>query len=646
MKNSDVIAKFLKDQNVQIAFGIIGSGNAHLFDSIASLGYTEIICVHHEQAAVMAAMGYYRTCGKVAVVLPTTGAGSTNAVTGVVSAWMDSIPVWIISGNENSKFTSLDNPLRIWGIQGYASAEMVKNVTKFSGRMDQNNVAEILWESWESLQLGRPGPVWLDVPMNIQSAPATDLEKINPQFRMDAQKKKQSEFATRQSTKAMELDLITDAKTAAEKIHQALSQAQRPLLWLGHGLRLSGAQDLVPAFVEQLGIPTLVSWAGLDLLPSDHPLCFGRAGVYGQRASNLILQNSDFIIGLGTRFAMPQVGYEIQEFAREAKIAAVDIDPAELGKYRSRFNIPVLSDAKLVLQEISKLLPSQSLTDGSTSLSNEGSISIKDNSGNKIRWSQWIKTCQLYREKFPTIGPEHKDAGGFINSYRFMDKLSDHMTHDQIIVTDMGTALLSGHQALRLKSGQRMMTSTGLGEMGFGLPAAIGASFANNRGPVLCLNCDGGMMMNLQELQTMVHHQLPIKIIVFNNDGYLMIKHTQKALFKGRYTSTNKQSGVSCPDYSKISYAFGIPSCQVRSWDDFDNIIPNFLNSPGPALCEVYMDPEQLFVPKLSLAVQPDGSIVSPPLEDLTPLIPRETLAQMMIVGLHPKSKNLMTEKK
>jgi acetolactate synthase-1/2/3 large subunit len=257
----------------------------------------------------------------------------------------------------------------------------------------------------------------------------------------------------------------------------------------------------------------------------------------------------------------------------------------------------------------------------------------------------WINQCVAYKEHYPVVGPEHDDmldASGtsFINSYRFMQELEKYFHDDQIVTTDMGTALLSGHQVLKFKAGQRMLTSTGLGEMGFGLPGAIGAAIGANR-EVLCLNCDGGMMLNLQELQTIVHHQLPIKIIIFNNDGYLMIKHTQKALFAGRYSGSDQKSGVTCPDFSRVAYAFGIPSFQIRNWDDVDSIIPQVQSIKGPVICEVFTHPEQPFVPKLSLVQQKDGSIISPPLEDLSPLLPRDDMRKNMIIGLHQKSKNL-----
>ncbi len=253
----------------------------------------------------------------------------------------------------------------------------------------------------------------------------------------------------------------------------------------------------------------------------------------------------------------------------------------------------------------------------------------------------WIERCQSWRTRYPAVDPVHHQEDGFINSYPFMDKLSDLLGPQEVVVTDMGTALLSGHQVLRLKSGQRLLTSTGLGEMGYGLPAAIGPSFGTGGSQVLCLNCDGGMMMNLQELQTIAHHKLPIKLVVFNNDGYLMIKHTQRALFEGRHAGTDTRSGVSCPDFNALGKAFGFPTFAVRTWADFDREIPQFLQVDQPAICEVFMNPQQPFLPKLSLAQRPGGILVSPPLEDLTPLLRRAELRENMIIGLHPKSEDL-----
>jgi acetolactate synthase-1/2/3 large subunit len=331
------------------------------------------------------------------------------------------------------------------------------------------------------------------------------------------------------------------------------------------------------------------------------------------------LQNSDYVLAIGTRLAIPQIGYDLSELARAAVIDIVDIDVFEAEKLKPRIREAIVMDAGLFMQEL--------MFDLQSSV-----IEAK---------SEWIEQCNLYRKEFPWVDSEHDDKNGYMNSYRFMQRLNQFLKPNQVIVTDMGTALLCGHQVLKIHSGQRLMTSTGLGEMGFGLPAAIGASFALDCGEVMCLNCDVGMMLNLQELQTIVHHQLPIKIFVFNNDGYLMIKHTQNALFKADFVGTNKESGVSCPDFCKLGAAFNLPTFQIHNWEECDSVLEAIQSADGPLICEVFMHPEQPYVPKLSLVQRTDGSLLSPPLEDLSPLIDRATLNKAMIVGIHEKSKLL-----
>ncbi|HTC00864.1 MAG TPA: thiamine pyrophosphate-binding protein [Ferruginibacter sp.] len=598
MKVSDKIAAFLEEHNIGHVFGIVGAGNVHIFNSIQERGFTQIICVHNEQAATMAMQTYYRVNGIVTAAILTTGAGSTNGVTGVVSAWADSIPGVVISGNEHSKYIEKDAlELRMYGVQGYDSSDMIKKVVKYNSRvMDPQNTIYELEKAFSIAVDGRPGPCWIDIPMNIQSANID--EGTFKEYKKDT------------TDKACSEDEIKNVVTL-------LSSAKRPVLWLGHGIRLGHAQHLVKELVETLNIPTLVTWAGIDMIDSEHPLIYGRAGVYGQRAANFVLQNCDLLICVGTRLAIPQVGYDINEFVRAAKIVVVDIDKDELKKYPGRYT-PICADAKDFINKI---------------------ISKYSSDKNKKDISEWRLICDGYRNRYPIVNSkDHPDVDGFINSYPFLNKLSALLRPSDIVVTDMGTALLSGHQAMNFKEGQRLITSTGLGEMGYGLPGAIGASFARNKAEVICLNCDGGMMLNLQELQTIVHHHLPIKIFVFNNDGYLMIKHTQKAMFKGVYSGTDNKSGVSCPDYTKVAHAFNLAAFQIRTWEDFDKIIPQVLDHNGPLICEVFMHPEQMFFPKLAVAVQKDGTLVSPPLEDLSPLLSRDELKENMIIGIHEKS--------
>jgi acetolactate synthase-1/2/3 large subunit len=605
MKISDLIADFLAEKEIKHVFGIIGAGNAHIFDSIHNKGYTEIICVHHEQAACMAMQTYYRTSGKVTAAILTTGAGSTNGITGVVSAWADSIPGLIISGNEHSKYVHTHKDLRMWGVQGYDSPAMVEKVTKYSTQVtDDKRVKYELEKGYAITTNGRPGPVWIDIPMNIQSSNINDEDVIQfnsadlPDLHLDSQ------------------EVIRNNVTA---LVEAIRTAKRPLFWLGNGIRLSGANELLQPLLDKYNIPALVTWAGIDMIDSSHPLVYGRAGTYGQRCGNFVVQNCDLLICIGTRMAISQIGYEINELARDADIAVVDIDKFELAKYSDRYKYSINADAKVFIE----------------SLINSP---YHVNSGH----DEWIKRCDTYRNEFPWVNSnDHEDKDGFINSYKFMEKLNNFFKEDQHVTTDMGTALLSGHQVLKFDDNQRLMTSTGLGEMGYGLPAAIGVSVARHRGEVMCLNCDGGMMMNLQELQTMVHYKLPIKLIIFNNDGYLMIKNTQNALFNGRRAGVDEASGVSCPDFSALAKAFGIPAFQIRTWEDVDNVIPQVQSIDGPVICEVFMHPHQVFVPKLSVAIKKDGTLISPPLEDLSPLLSREKLNSNMISGLHPKSASM-----
>lgn len=602
LKVSDGIANFLKDQEIRHVFGIIGSANSHIFDSISQLGYTEIICVHHEQAATMAMQSYYRTTGKITAAIVTAGGGSSNAITGVLSAWADSIPGVIISGQENFRFIDKMKEMRMWGIQGFDSALMVDKITKYSTLVtDPSKSIYELQKAYHIAGIGRPGPVWVDYPMDIQGERVA-LEKLE-YFSANEE--------SNQGTPDLDITSVLNL----------INLSKRPVFWLGHGVRLSGSEEKIVSLLGKYKFPTLVTWAGIDMLDDSHPLNYGRAGVYGNRSANFVLQNSDLVIAIGNRFAIPMIGYEYSEFAREAKIIQVDIDGSELKKTQELTDVSIESDAGVFIDEI---------------LKHADNLKIES-----LELEKWTNTCNGYRARYPYIGPEHSDKNGFINSYCFIDKLSDHFKSNQIITTDMGTALLSGHQAIRLRKGQRLMTSTGLGEMGYGLPAAIGASFASQKGEVICLNCDGGMMMNLQELQTVVHHQLPIKIFIFNNEGYLMIKHTQKNLFKGRYVGTDQSSGVSCPDFSKIADAFQIKYYSINTWSDFEDIVPKIQKEKRPIICDIFMDPEQYFYPKLSLAVNDDGVIISPPLEDLSPLLSRKEFEQEMIIGVHPKSKVL-----
>lgn len=588
VKVSDIIADYLKQKQIDVVFGIIGSANSHIFDSINKLGYTKIINTHHEQAAVLAMGAYYRASGKLSAAIVTAGGGSTNAVTGVVSNWADSIPGIIISGQENYNYVNTQEALRMYGTQGLNITKMLSDVTKKAIAFDdQMNIQDVLEDLDKETISDRPGPVWLDVPMNLQ---AKTVEKRDWNFYSKPKHK-------------VDVEYIIDA----------INQSKRPVIIGGNGIRLSNAKDLFRKFVDYARVPVLLTWSGIDLLDDNNEYYFGRFGLYGQRAANFIVQNADTIIVLGSRLALPQVGYDFSQFARGAKIIVVDIDELEATKY------PVDKHIKADCADVI-----YSLIDKTYML-----------------WGykrDWVAYCQVMKNKYPLIENYHQD-NGYINSYRFITKISDYLKDDHIIVTDMGTALLSGHQNIKLKPNQIMFTSQGLGEMGYGLPAALGAAIACPNKPVLCMNCDGGMMMNLQELHTIIENDLPIKIIIFNNDGYLMIKHTQKMLFKGDYVSVNKKTGIGLPDYSKVMPAFGYQYYDLRSWDNFDDALNNFINDKGPACLEVFMDPEQDFIPKVKGVLKEDLTILAPPIEEMSPLLSYETIEKEMIVGVSKKSK-------
>jgi len=590
VKVSDLIAEFLKEKEIDTVFGIIGSANSHIFDSIDKLGYTKIINTHNEQAAVIAMGAYYRASGRLSASIVTAGGGATNAVTGVVSNWADSIPGLIISGQENYNYVSTQENLRMYGTQGLNICKMVKEVTKmaipFTDEMDIQDTLELLHATTIS---GRPGPCWLDVPMNLQ---AKKVEKHN----------------------WVKYFYYPDEPNIDDIITE-LNNAKRPVIIGGHGVRLADAKDEFRAFIDKVKIPTLLTWSGIDLLDNNNPYFFGRFGLYGQRAANFIVQNADLVLVFGSRLALPQVGYDFSQFARDAKVIVVDIDEIETKKY------PVTHIKADCLETLENLLGA--------------SYSLISND------DEWLKQCNGIKERYPWVdGKIHKN-NGYLNSYKFIDRLSHYLSDNHIITTDMGTALLSGHQAIKLKPNQTMFTSLGLGEMGYGLPGALGAQAACPDRPVLCLNCDGGIMMNLQELHTIIENKMPIKIIIFNNDGYLMIKHTQKMLFKGDYVSVDKKTGIGLPDFSKLMPAFGYNYYGLKKWDDFDTVVHAFINNNKATVLEVFMDPEQDFVPKVKGVLKEDGSIFPPPIEEMSPLLSFETVENEMIAGISEKSKQI-----
>jgi acetolactate synthase-1/2/3 large subunit len=578
VKVSDVIVDFLLKNNIEVVFGIIGSANSHIYDSINKHPNIKLVPVHHEQVAVMAMGAYYRSSGKIAVALVTAGGGSSNSFTGILSNWADSIPGLIISGQEQSYYIDQYSDMRMYGIQGYNSVDTFSKHTKMSVRITKENVYETFEKAFEITQINRPGPVFLEVPFDIQGQMVeeqhiTSFKKLN---------------APMLSPKT--LDLI-----------DLLNQSKRPVVIGGHGVKLSQSEKLFKQFIEQYNLPAILTWSAVDLLEETHPNNYGRSGVQGQRSSNFIVQNCDLLIVMGSRLSLLQTGYSREDFAPNAKIVHIDIDPTETDKF----------DGLSINEDIGNIL--HDLISNSI----------------KVDTTDWKTYCDNIRNKYPRVMPEH--LADPTNSYTFMDWFSNKVPDNYTIVTDMGTALLSGFYGFNIKSNQKMFTSLGLGEMGYGIAAAVGAGFGPN--PVMCLNCDGGMMMNLQELQTIKTQNLPVKIVIFNNDGYLMIKHTQNMLFGGTKTCVDKKTGVELPDYKKVAKAFEYEYYTIDQVDEF-------LLSPNQGILEVFMDPNQEFIPKVKGIKNKDNTIQSGLLEEMSPLLPLEEIEDIMI-KVHERSKTI-----
>jgi len=597
---ADLIAEWLEKHEISIIFGIIGSANSYIFDSILRRGYTKIVYMHHEQAVVMAAGSYYRASGKLSVALVTAGAGASNAVTGVLSNWADSIPCIILSGQEATKYIDQHSTLRMFGTQGFDIVKMVQGITKHSELLTEaNSTFEVLEFARKIALGGRPGPVWIDIPFDVQSK---IIDVPNWEY-------------LENSEDLHEINQDTDISDY-NSTYEILKSAKRPLIIGGNGVRLSDSNSLLESFIDRNSIPFLLTWSAIDIIDNNHNLYFGRFGLYGQRCANFIVQNADVILVLGSRLALPQVGYDFSQFARNAKIIVVDIDQDEIMKYSERYSNIHIECCKLFLSKIA----------------NYELLSAKDN---------WISYCKELRNKFDLVEKSFKDDE-YVNSYSFIKKLSDKLSDNHIITTDMGTALLSGHQTIKLKKDQMMFTSLGLGEMGYGLPGAIGAAFACPEKPVLCLNCDGGIMMNLQEAHTIIENKLNVKIIIFNNDGYLMIKHTQKMLFKGKFVGVDSKTGLGLPRFDLLMPAFGYKYYNLYDMNEFDNTLKEFLSYSEPAVLEVFMDPEQDFIPKVKGVIKGDESIFAPPIEEMSPLLSLAEVEQNMLVEISEKSKQIL----
>ena len=595
IKVTDFISKYLKNNGVEHVFMVTGGGAMHLNDSLGrDLTY---ICNHHEQASAIAAEGYARTANKLAVVNVTTGPGGLNALNGVMGQWTDSVPVLYLSGQVKFETTIHSCPdvkgLRQLGDQEVDIVKIVTPITKFAHMViDANDIKYYLQKAIHEATTGRPGPVWLDIPMNIQGALVNESEL--------------REFVAPKTEEESNAKLFNKIKLVAEK----LKTAKRPVILAGHGVRISGAINELLSFLNNCDIPIVTTFNGIDIIDDDHKNYIGRFGTLGNRAGNFTVQNADVLITIGTRNNIRQVSYNWEFFAREAYKIIVDIDEAELLKPTVKPDLAVCSDAKEFLSELSNELAKSLLA----------------------KHEDWLKWATERKAKYSSVLPEYHQVKDGVHPYVFMELLGKLFKENTICVTGDGTACVAPFQAMPIKNKARVFWNSGCASMGFDLPAAIGACVANNFNDVICLAGDGSLQMNIQELQTVIHHQMPIKIIYLNNDGYVSIKQTQDGFFGGHRVGSDPKSGVSFPNILKLGEAYGFKTYQISSHDNLKDQIEEILNASGPIICEVILTNDYKFFPKVSSKKLEDGRMISAPLEDLAPFLDRDEFRSNLFI--------------
>lgn len=603
IRAADYIVSLLEANGVRDVFLVTGGGAMHLNDAFGrnkSFSYT---ACHHEQACAIAAESYFRMSGKMAAVNVTTGPGGTNAITGVYGAYVDSLAMVVVSGQVKweTLAQSTDLPLRQLGDQEVNIVEMVKPVTKYAVIL--KNASEVKYEVQKALYLarsGRPGPVWIDVPMNIQGAmiDPEDLQGFDP-----ARESVDSNSSGQLKGKALQSEV--------EKVLDQLVKSKRPVILCGYGVRIADAYPEFLELIDRLKIPVTTAWNAHDMVWNDHPYYAGRPGTVGDRGGNFTVQNSDFLLVLGSRLNIRQISYNWQSFARHAYKVMVDIDFAELKKPTLNLQLPIHADLRGFIQEMIAAIAARTLPD----------------------YTEWLKWCQDRVRKYNTVLPEYWHTKD-VNPYCFVDELFKQLPENELVVTGDGTACVVSFQASKIKKGQRLYTNSGCAAMGYDLPAALGAYQAMNPKRLISITGDGSVQMNIQELQTMVQAKMNIKIFVLNNRGYHSIRQTQQNYFPDNIVGCGTESGLSFPEIRELAKVYGFGTHLIRNHAEMKSVIEKTLDTPGPQLCEVILDLQQQFAPKLSSRKLDDGRMVSSPLEDLFPFLPRAEFKENMIVPL------------
>ena len=600
---ADYVADFLVSHGVTDVFSVVGGGAMHLNDALGHHKGLKVTNNHHEQACAIAAEAYARLDNRIAAVCVTTGPGGTNALTGVVGGWLDSIPMFIISGQVRYDTTSryalqyTGTPLRAMGDQEYDIVKSVKPMTKYAVMIeDPKTIRYHLERAWHLATTGRPGPVWIDIPVNYQGT-YIETEELD-------------------GYDSTEDDSMLPPKVDAETVRLVLEKiknAKRPVFHPGYGIRLSGGYDAFRSVAKKLNIPIVTYWNAVDLIEDDNELYCGRAGNMGDRPGNWAIQNADLILAVGTRISIRQVGYNWKTWARAAEVIMVDIDQAEMKKPTLHVDLPIWADAKDFLTKMDELAESPVFAGG-----------------------MWNNTCQKWKHNYPVVLPRHwKENGETANVYAFIKYLSGSLPENSLTAVSNGACCVVGNQAYVIQKGSRMANNSAIASMGYGLPAAIGTCIGSGRKTAICLEGDGSIMMNLQELQTILTNKLPIKIFLINNKGYQSIRITQTNLFNRNFVGIGEDSGdLSFPEYKKIAEAFGYTYYSAHSNAEMKAVVDKVLQLDEPVFCEIFTDTHQVWEPKSSTKRLEDGTLVSPPLEDLAPFLPREELEQQMFIPL------------
>jgi acetolactate synthase-1/2/3 large subunit len=594
MRVADYIAARIAAHGIEHVFAVTGGGAMHLNDALSRNKSLRAICLHHEQACAMAAEAYGRLSGRLAAVNVTTGPGGINALNGVHGAYTDSIGMVILSGQvkRETMVSSYALPLRQLGDQEADIIAMVRGITKFATVLrEARDVRYVLEKALHLARTGRPGPVWIDVPMDIQGA------QIDPD-------------SLRGYTPAAE-DYLQGPALAqkVEEIAGVLSNATRPVVMPGTGVRISGAYADFLGLVELLQFPVATAFNAHDLLPENHPDYVGRPGTVGDRGGNFAVQNVDCMLVLGCRLNIRQISYNWEAFAPNAKIIMVDVDAAELAKPTLRISNPVHTDLKLFLPALRQAMAGHT-----------PSAAQRD----------YLAWCKARHQRYPVLLPEYAAAKDLVNPYVFADALFDALDEGDVTVTANATACVTIFQAAKLKAGQRLFSNSGAASMGYDLPAAIGAAYAAPERRIVCVSGDGSIMMNLQELQSIIAQKLNIKIFLLNNAGYSSIRQTQSAYFSDNMFGCDATNGITFPNVQAIAAAFGFPVHKITTHGELRAVLAAALGASGPQFCEVMIDPAQNFAPKLSSRKLDDGRMVSSPLHDMAPFLSREELAENM----------------